>query len=65
MIFETHAHYDDAAFDEDRQQLWLSKWWGIVAAMVFILAVVLLCSMLRDLHEAFSFVGHHHLPRAR
>ena len=36
---------------------WLSKWWGIVAAMVFILAVVLLCSMLRDLHEAFSFVG--------
>ena len=21
MIFETHAHYDDAAFDEDRQQL--------------------------------------------
>ena len=21
MIFETHAHYDDAAFDEDRDQL--------------------------------------------
>ena len=21
MIFETHAHYDDAAFDEDRDSL--------------------------------------------
>ena len=21
MIFETHAHYDDEAFDEDREQL--------------------------------------------
>ena len=21
MIFDTHAHYDDEAFDEDREQL--------------------------------------------
>ena len=24
MIFESHAHYDDEAFDEDREQLFYS-----------------------------------------
>ena len=36
---------------------WLSKWWGIVAALVVMLVTVLLCSILRDQHEAFAFVG--------
>ena len=33
MIFDTHAHYDDEAFDEDRDQLLSSMKDGGVAVL--------------------------------
>ena len=38
MIFDTHAHYDDEAFDEDRDQLLSSMKDGGVGCIVNVCA---------------------------
>ena len=40
MIFDTHAHYDDEAFDEDRDQLLSSMKDGGVGCIVNVCASV-------------------------
>ena len=34
MIFETHAHYDDEAFDEDRETLLASMQQNMIGCLV-------------------------------
>ncbi len=56
MIFETHAHYDDDAFDEDRESL-LSQLGSVgVERVVNIGASINSCKTTLDLMEKYPFV---------
>ena len=56
MIFETHAHYDDEAFDEDRDQLLSSMKDGGVGCIVNVCASVGGFGGTLELMKAYPFV---------
>ena len=56
MIFETHAHYDDRAFDEDRDQLLLSLADGGIEAVVNVGASIQTTKNTLDLMDKYPFV---------
>ena len=56
MIFDTHAHYDDEAFDEDRDQLLSSMKDGGVGCIVNVCASVGGFGGTLELMKAYSFV---------
>lgn len=56
MIFETHAHYDDTAFDEDREEL-LSRLNGCgIGRVVNISSSLQSCTRTMELMERYSFI---------
>jgi len=56
MIFDTHAHYDDEAFDEDREELLGSMEAGGICNIVNVAASMESCRTSISLAEKFSFV---------
>lgn len=56
MIFETHAHYDDSAFDDDRASLVASLPEQGIGRVVNIGASLDSCKKTLELMEAYSFV---------
>lgn len=56
MIFDTHAHYDDEQFDEDREQLLLSMQEGGVGTIVNAGSDVSSWEDIRNLTERYPFV---------
>ena len=56
MIFDTHAHYDDEAFDEDRDQLLSSMKDGGVGCIVNVCAAVGGFGGTLELMKAYPFV---------
>ena len=56
MIFETHAHYDDGRFDEDREQLLNSLKEAGVGPVINIGASLESTKQTRELAEAYDFV---------
>ena len=56
MIFESHAHYDDAAFDEDREELLLSMPEKGVSHIVNVAASVESLEDIKNLMKKYSFV---------
>ena len=56
MIFDTHAHYDDEAFDEDRDQLLSSMKDGGVGCIVNVCAFAGGFDGTLKLMEAYPFV---------
>lgn len=56
MIFDTHAHYDDDAFDEDREELLLSMQANGVGRIVNIGASLTSCKQTMELMQKYDFV---------
>lgn len=56
MIFETHAHYDDEAFAEDREELLLSMEEGGIGTIVNIGADMESCKSTLRLCEEYPFI---------
>ncbi|MBO5656580.1 MAG: TatD family hydrolase, partial [Agathobacter sp.] len=56
MIFETHAHYDDGRFDEDREQLLNSLKEAGVGPVINIGASLESTKQTMELAEAYDFV---------
>lgn len=56
MIFETHAHYDDEAFDEDREELLTSLREHGIDQVINIGASLESCRVTLELMEKYSFV---------
>ena len=56
MIFETHAHYDDEAFDEDREVLLSGMNTGGIGTIVNIAADMESCRTTLELCEKYSFI---------
>lgn len=56
MIFETHAHYDDEAFDEDRRELLLQIEQNGIDTIVNVGADRKSCKTTLQLCEAYSFI---------
>ena len=56
MIFDTHAHYDDEAFDEDRDQLLSSMKDGGVGCIVNVCASAGGFGGTWELMKAYPFV---------
>lgn len=56
MIFDTHAHYDDEAFDEDRDVLLESMESGGICNIVNVAASMESCKTSIELAESFPFV---------
>jgi hydrolase, TatD family len=56
MIFESHAHYDDEAFDEDRQAVLMSMREGSVSHIVNVAASVNSLKSTKALMEQYPFV---------
>ena len=56
MIFESHAHYDDEAFDEDRQAVLMSMCEGGVSHIVNVAASVNSLKSTKALMEQYPFV---------
>lgn len=56
MIFDTHAHYDDEAFHEDREALLLSLWEGGVEAVVNVGASIQSTKNTLELIKKYPFV---------
>ncbi len=56
MLFDTHAHYDDAAFDEDRDELLSKMRSGGVELIVDPASNVDSARKARDIAEKFDFV---------
>lgn len=56
MIFESHAHYDDEAFDEDREELLSSFAANGIGTVVNIGASLVSCEQTLKLMERYSFI---------
>lgn len=56
MIFETHAHYDDEAFQEDRNELLLSMEKSGIGAIVNVGADIESCKTTLELSRRYSFI---------
>lgn len=56
MIFDTHAHYDDAAFEEDRDKLLLSMKAHGIGRIVDVGASLASNEMVRELVEKYDFI---------
>lgn len=56
MIFDTHAHYDDEQFDEDREQLLRSMKDGGVGTIVNVAADIASWEAIRGLVKEYSFI---------
>lgn len=56
MIFDTHAHYDDDAFDEDREELLSSMQANGVGKIVNIGASLTSCKQTMELMHKYDFV---------
>lgn len=56
MIFETHAHYDDEAFDNDREELLSSMKAGGIGEIVNVCASVDGLEKTRNLMEKYPFI---------
>lgn len=56
MIFDTHAHYDDEQFDEDREELLLSMKDGGVGTIVDVSASYESCKEVTKLAENYPFM---------
>lgn len=56
MIFDTHAHYDDEAFDEDRKELLLHMKENGIGTIVNIGAGIESCKKTLALTEEYSFI---------
>ena len=55
-IFDTHAHYDDEAFDEDRETLLESLPGNGIARVVNVAASLKSCRTTRDLAEKYDYI---------
>lgn len=56
MIFDTHAHYDDEAFDGDREELLGSLGGAGIAAVMNVAADLASCASTLKLAEAYSWI---------
>lgn len=56
MIFESHAHYDDEAFDEDREELLISLREHGIDQVINVGASLESCRITLDLMEKYSFI---------
>ena len=56
MIFNTHAHYDDEQFDEDRDELLMSMQDGGVGTIVDVSASYESCKRVTELAEKYPFM---------
>ena len=56
MIFDTHAHYDDEQFDEDRDELLMSMQDGGVGTIVDVSASYESCKRVTELAEKYPFM---------
>lgn len=56
MIFESHAHYDDEAFDEDREELLLSLKEHGIGTVINVGASLDSCKITEKLMEKYSFL---------
>lgn len=56
MIFDTHVHYDDEQFGEDREELLSSMQHNGVGAVVNVCSDVASWNKVRDLTEKYSFI---------
>ena len=56
MIFETHAHYDDEAFDEDREELLSSLPEKGIGTVINVCADVKSLDAARELIEKYPYV---------
>lgn len=56
MIFDTHAHYDDAAFDEDRKELLLRMKESGIGTIVNIGSSIESCRITLALTEEYPFI---------
>lgn len=56
MIFESHAHYDDEAFDEDREELLISLREHGIDKVINVGASLESCRITLDLMEKYSFI---------
>lgn len=56
MIFESHAHYDDEAFDEDREELLLSLRENGIDKVVNVGASLESCRVTLDLMKKYPFI---------
>ena len=56
MIFESHAHYDDEAFDEDREELLLSLREYGIGSVINVGASLESCRITLQLMEQYSFI---------
>ena len=61
MIFDTHAHYDDEAFDADREELLASLADNGIGNVVNVAASMRGCHATLELTERYDFVTD--LPR--
>lgn len=56
MIFESHAHYDDEAFDEDREELLISLREHGIDQVINVGASLESCRITLDLMQKYSFI---------
>lgn len=56
MIFESHAHYDDEAFDEDREELLMSLREHGIDKVINVGASLASCRITLDLMRKYSFI---------
>lgn len=56
MIFESHAHYDDEAFDEDREELLISLREHGIDKVINVGASLESCRITLDLMQKYSFI---------
>ncbi len=56
MIFESHAHYDDEAFDEDREELLMSLQENGIETVLNVGASLSSCRMTAELMNKYSFI---------
>ena len=56
MIFDTHAHYDDGQFDEDREELLASMAENGVGIIVNVSASYASCERVTDMVRDYPFL---------
>ena len=56
MIFDTHAHYDDEAFDEDREQLLATFKENGIGAVTNVAASISSCKTTLELARNHDFM---------
>ena len=56
MIFETHAHYDDEQFDQDRDEILRSMAAGGIGTIVNVSASYDSCRRVVDMVQAYPFM---------